>query len=243
MNNLITDVLGLRVGNAHDDIARTGATVILPDVAVVCGVDVRGGGPGTRETDALAPENLVETIDAIVLSGGSVYGLAAADGVAAILGSQGKGFGLTDLDGVPKSPVIPSAILYDLANGGAACRRIAHSEFGHLKLPLPILFWVPMVQALAHVQARFAVAWAQPAKPRMTASQLELLSQSTALAASSCQALMHFGLGPLSKMGKLGGNARPPICVSLVMIGAWRKPIQLQGAPIQPSPASPQTLR
>ena len=118
MNNLITDVLGLRVGNAHDDIARTGATVILPDVAVVCGVDVRGGGPGTRETDALAPENLVETIDAIVLSGGSVYGLAAADGVAAILGSQGKGFGLTDLDGVPKSPVIPSAILYDLANGG-----------------------------------------------------------------------------------------------------------------------------
>jgi L-aminopeptidase/D-esterase-like protein len=118
LENLITDVAGLRVGNAHDIAAMTGSTVILPDVAAVCGVDVRGGGPGTRETDALAPENLVEAIDAIVLSGGSVYGLAAADGVAAILGSQGKGFGLSDISGVPRSPVIPSAILYDLANGG-----------------------------------------------------------------------------------------------------------------------------
>jgi L-aminopeptidase/D-esterase-like protein len=118
LKNLITDVPGLKIGNAHDAVALTGTTVILPDAAAVCGVDVRGGGPGTRETDALAPENLVEAIDAIVLSGGSVYGLAAADGVAAIMGSQGKGFGLMDLPGVPKSPVIPAAILYDLANGG-----------------------------------------------------------------------------------------------------------------------------
>jgi L-aminopeptidase/D-esterase-like protein len=116
--NLITDVPGIKVGNAHHAAALTGTTVILPDVAAVCGVDVRGGGPGTRETDALAPENLVEAIDAIVLSGGSVYGLAAADGVAALMGSQGKGFGLVDLSGVPKSPVVPAAILYDLANGG-----------------------------------------------------------------------------------------------------------------------------
>jgi L-aminopeptidase/D-esterase-like protein len=118
LKNLITDVQGLKIGNAHNSETLTGTTIILPDVAAVCGVDVRGGGPGTRETDALAPENLVDAIDAIVLSGGSVYGLAAADGVAAILGSQGKGFGLMDLPGVPRSPVIPSAILYDLANGG-----------------------------------------------------------------------------------------------------------------------------
>jgi L-aminopeptidase/D-esterase-like protein len=117
-NNLITDVPGLRVGNAHNADILTGTTVILPDVAAVCGVDVRGGGPGTRETDALAPENLVDAIDAIVLSGGSVYGLGAADGVAAVMGSQGRGFGLMDLPGVPKSPVVPAAILYDLANGG-----------------------------------------------------------------------------------------------------------------------------
>jgi L-aminopeptidase/D-esterase-like protein len=116
--NLITDVPGLLVGNAHDVGALTGTTVVLPNVAAVCGVDVRGGGPGTRETDALAPENLVDAIDALVLSGGSVYGLAAADGVAATLGSRGRGFALMDVPGVPRSPVIPAAILYDLANGG-----------------------------------------------------------------------------------------------------------------------------
>ena len=116
--NLITDVPGLRVGQAHDAAARTGVTVILPDDRAVCGVDVRGGGPGTRETDALAPENLVEAIDAVVLSGGSVYGLAAADGVVGWLGARGRGYGLIGRAGVPVSPVVPGAILYDLANGG-----------------------------------------------------------------------------------------------------------------------------
>uniref|UniRef100_UPI00286C70B9 P1 family peptidase n=1 Tax=Phenylobacterium sp. TaxID=1871053 RepID=UPI00286C70B9 len=90
----------------------------LPDARAVAACDVRGGGPGTRETDALSPETLVEAIDAIVLSGGSVYGLAAADGVAAWLGARGRGYGLVNRPGVPVSPVIPSAILYDLANGG-----------------------------------------------------------------------------------------------------------------------------
>jgi L-aminopeptidase/D-esterase-like protein len=116
--NLITDVPGLKIGQAEDVAALTGVTVLYPDVAAVCGVDVRGGGPGTRESDALAPENLVDAIDALVLSGGSVYGLAAADGVASVLGARGRGFGLIDLPGVPRSPVVPAAILYDLANGG-----------------------------------------------------------------------------------------------------------------------------
>jgi L-aminopeptidase/D-esterase-like protein len=116
--NLITDVAGLSVGQAEDAAARTGVTVILPDQAAVCACDVRGGGPGTRETDALAPETLVEAIDAVVLSGGSVYGLAAADGVTAWLGAQGRGYGLVRAPGVPPSPVVPAAILYDLANGG-----------------------------------------------------------------------------------------------------------------------------
>ena len=116
--NSITDVPGLKVGQAHDVVARTGVTVILPDDRAVAAVDVRGGGPGTRETDALAPENLVEAIDAIVLSGGSVYGLAAGDGVVSWLGVQGRGYGLLGRAGVPLSPVVPGAILYDLANGG-----------------------------------------------------------------------------------------------------------------------------
>src|SRR5471032_2383168 len=116
--NLITDVPGLLVGQAMDAAARTGVTVILTDERAVCAVDVRGGGPGTRETDILAAETLVEAVDAVVLSGGSVYGLAAADGVAAWLGARGRGFGLVERPGVPKSPIVPAAILYDLANGG-----------------------------------------------------------------------------------------------------------------------------
>ena len=116
--NTLTDVKGVMVGCAEDAGVRSGVTVIVPVERAICAVDVRGGGPGTRETDALAAENLVEAIDAIVLSGGSVYGLGAADGVTAAMGAQGKGFGLIDMPGVPRSPVIPAAILYDVANGG-----------------------------------------------------------------------------------------------------------------------------
>jgi L-aminopeptidase/D-esterase-like protein len=117
--NLITDVAGLRIGQSEDSKAITGVTVILPDERAVCAVDVRGGGPGTRETDALNAWNLVHSVDAVVLSGGSVYGLAAADGVATWLGAHGRGFvAVPDLV-VPRSPIVPAAILFDLANGGA----------------------------------------------------------------------------------------------------------------------------
>lgn len=116
--NLITDVPGLKVGQAHDAAARTGVTVILPDDRAVCAVDVRGGAPGTRETDALAPDNLVDAVDAVVLSGGSVYGLAAADGVVAWLGARGRGYQLASAPEIPPSPVVPAAILFDMANGG-----------------------------------------------------------------------------------------------------------------------------
>lgn len=116
--NSLSDVQGLSIGCAEDESVLTGVTVIVPDERAVCAAESLGGGPGTRETDALAAENLVDAVDAVVLAGGSVYGLAAADGVAAAMGAEGKGFGLIDLPGVPRSPVIPAAILYDLANGG-----------------------------------------------------------------------------------------------------------------------------
>jgi L-aminopeptidase/D-esterase-like protein len=138
--NSLTDVAGLRVGCAEDPRALTGVTVIVPNERAVCAVDIRGGGPGTRETDALAAENLVDAVDAVVLAGGSVYGLAAADGVVAALGAQGKGFGLAAAPGAPLSPVVPAAILYDLANGGdkswgdappyAALGRAAYAALG-----------------------------------------------------------------------------------------------------------------
>ncbi|HYD87097.1 MAG TPA: P1 family peptidase [Vitreimonas sp.] len=116
--NSLSDVQGLSIGCAEDAKALTGVTVIVPEARAVCAVDVRGGGPGTRETDALAAENLVDAVDAVVLAGGSVYGLGAADGVVAAMGAEGKGFALRDVPGVPRSPVVPAAILYDLANGG-----------------------------------------------------------------------------------------------------------------------------
>lgn len=116
--NLITDVPGLSVGQADDAASRSGVTVILPDERVVCGVDARGGAPGTRETDAVAPDTLVEAVDAIVLAGGSVFGLAAADGVATWLAARGRGYRIGGASGPPPSPVVPAAILYDLANGG-----------------------------------------------------------------------------------------------------------------------------
>lgn len=116
--NDITDVPGIKVGQAHDDAARTGVTVVMPDAPAIIAGDIRGGGPGTRETDLLDPSSLVERADAVVLAGGSSYGLGAADGVVAHLGARGKGFRLIDMPGIPPSPIVPAAILFDLANGG-----------------------------------------------------------------------------------------------------------------------------
>lgn len=117
--NLITDIDGLFVGQAEDAGVRTGVTVIVPESPCLGAVVVAGGGPGTRETDLLGPARLVSGhIDAICLSGGSAFGLAAADGVMAGLKARGRGFALMARPGVPATPIVPAAILYDLANGG-----------------------------------------------------------------------------------------------------------------------------
>lgn len=112
--NLITDVAGIRVGNAEDPRVRTGVTVVLPERPAVAAVDVRGGAPGTRETDALDPACLVETIDAVVLSGGSAFGLEAASAAMTWLAARGVGFPV----GEARIPIVPAAILFDLLNGG-----------------------------------------------------------------------------------------------------------------------------
>lgn len=114
--NLITDIAGLTVGHATDEKVASGVTALLCTPGWNAAVDVRGGGPGTRETDALAAENLVGRAHAVVLAGGSVFGLGAADGVAAALSSQGVGLVLRP--GSPAIPIVPSAVLHDLANGG-----------------------------------------------------------------------------------------------------------------------------
>ena len=113
--NLITDIAGLKVGHAIDEAARTGVSVIVPDAPAVIAASIAGGGPGTRETDALKPSSMVEKADAVVLSGGSVYGLDAASGVTAAMGAQGRGYPT----GAPQpSPIVPAAILFDVGNGG-----------------------------------------------------------------------------------------------------------------------------
>ncbi|WP_461428563.1 P1 family peptidase [Gymnodinialimonas sp.] len=112
--NLITDVAGLRVGNAQNDVIKTGATVLVGDAPFVAGVQVMGGAPGTRETDLLAPDKTVQSADALVLSGGSAFGLDAASGVADALRAQGRGFAVGD----QVVPIVPAAILFDLINGG-----------------------------------------------------------------------------------------------------------------------------
>ena len=112
--NLITDVPGLLVGNASDEKLKSGTTVVVADKPFHASVDVRGGAPGTRETDLLAPDKLVDAIDAIVLSGGSAFGLDAASGVMDALHSQGRGFEV----GSVRVPLVSSAIVFDLLNGG-----------------------------------------------------------------------------------------------------------------------------
>lgn len=110
----MTDVPGIWVGHYTDTTAASGTTVVICNDGAVGGVDVRGAAPGTRETDLLAPENLVEKVHAVCFSGGSVYGLAAADGVVRHLESRAIGF---PLDDTHVAPIVPAAVLFDLGRG------------------------------------------------------------------------------------------------------------------------------
>jgi L-aminopeptidase/D-esterase-like protein len=125
LHNAITDVPGIEVGQVTDLEALTGCTVILCRAGAVCGVDVRGGGPGTRETDLLDPVSLVQQIHAVLLSGGSAFGLDAAGGVMRYLEEQGIGYDI----GIARVPIVPAAILLDLGLGSSKVRPDA--EMGY----------------------------------------------------------------------------------------------------------------
>ena len=125
-HDAITDVAGVRVGHTTRDEPGwlTGVTIVVPPPGTVGGVDVRGGGPGTRETDLLDPRNLVDRVDAVLLGGGSAFGLAAADGVMEALADDGRGWPMaTPPDPGRVVPVVPAAILFDLGRGGAWTHR------------------------------------------------------------------------------------------------------------------------
>ncbi len=129
LRNLITDILGLRVGHAGSAALGSGSTVILFDRPVAASLDVRGGGPGTRETALLDPAQTIEGIDSIVLSGGSAYGLDAASGTQAYLREIGRGFKVREA----LVPIVPAAILFDLLSGGNKDwgRYPPYREFGY----------------------------------------------------------------------------------------------------------------
>lgn len=130
--NLITDVAGLKVGHADDEKLKSGVTAILCEEPAVASVQVLGGAPGTRETDLLEPHNTVGHVDAFVLSGGSAFGLDAASGVQAALLEAGRGFPA----GAYRVPIVPAAILFDLANGGDKDwgKYPPYRELGHAAL-------------------------------------------------------------------------------------------------------------
>ncbi|MGC8880257.1 MAG: P1 family peptidase [Anaerolineae bacterium] len=125
MHNAITDVLGIEVGHYTDLSAVTGCTVVLCREGAVAGVDVRGSAPGTRETDLLRPVNLVQQVHAVVLSGGSAYGLDVASGVMRWLEERGIGFNV----GVGVVPIVPAAVLFDLTIGRADIRPNAEAGY------------------------------------------------------------------------------------------------------------------
>ena len=129
MRNLITDVAGLKVGHADDMVLGSGVTVIAFDEPAVASIDVRGGGPGTRETALLDPAQTVSGIDAIVFSGGSAFGLDAASGAQAWLRERGRGFPV----GFARVPIVPGAVLFDLLSGGDKNwgRYPPYRELGH----------------------------------------------------------------------------------------------------------------
>lgn len=125
MHNALTDIPGITVGHWTDLEAATGCTVILCPAGAVAGVDVRGGAPGTRETDLLNPVCTVEQIHALCLTGGSAYGLAAADGVMRWLEERGHGFDVR----VARVPIVPTAVIFDLALGRADIRPDAAAGY------------------------------------------------------------------------------------------------------------------
>ena len=130
----ITDVAGLSVGHATERARPTGCSVVLCEAGATCGVDVRGAAPGTRETDLLRPDNLVEQVHAVLLSGGSAFGLDAAGGVMRWLEERGHGFAV----GALRVPIVPAAVLFDLWVGDASIRPDAAAGFAACEAATPL---------------------------------------------------------------------------------------------------------
>jgi L-aminopeptidase/D-esterase-like protein len=201
---------GLKVGHAHCPVARTGVTLLLPDAPVVMACDVRGGGPGTRETDALEPSTLVERVHGLVLAGGSVFGLEAASELAVVLARAGIGLPVTEDVCVP---VLPSAILFDLANGGdKSWARTGGAEPPYRRLARDAFSALSSDSAEGAVGAAFgARAGSRAGGIGIARADLDGGGQVAALIAVNCFGEVEAGeppsMGPVP-MPKLGGRTK-----------------------------------
>jgi L-aminopeptidase/D-esterase-like protein len=212
MRNLITDVKGLRIGQAHDAAAATGVTVALFDRPTIASVAVLGGAPGTRDTALLAPEMTVEHVDAIVLSGGSAWGLAAADGVMSWLASEGRGFPV----GQFRVPIVPQAILFDLANGGEKPWARGETEAPYRRLGSLAASQAAADFALGTIGAGYGAttvnlkggigsASARAATGQMVGALVAVNAVGTATIGNG----PHFWAGPYEREGEFGGLGWP----------------------------------
>lgn len=184
--NLITDVAGLRVGNAQDTRIKTGTTVLLGEQPFTASVAVMGGAPGTRETDLLAPDKSVTAVDALVLSGGSTFGLAAAQGVMDGLHAMGRGFAVHGA----RVPIVPAAIIFDLVNGGDKDWPVnPYPELGH--------------SALAAASAEFALGSTGAGTGAMTAMHKGGLGSASLVLSSGAT------VGALVAVNPLGSPVTP----------------------------------
>lgn len=209
--NRITDIAGIRVGHAEDARIASGVTALVFDTPFVCAVDVRGGGPGTRETDLLDPASTVPAVDALVLSGGSAFGLDAAAGVVAHLREAGRGFAVGDV----RVPIVPGAILFDLLNGGdkAWGRFPPYRDLGYAAAGLACGGAFPLGSVGAGYGARTAnlkggLGSASSAVPGLSA-QVGALVAVNAFSRVTMGRGPHFWAAPFERDGEYGGLGLP----------------------------------
>lgn len=212
MRNLITDVRGVLVGNAEDATAATGVTVALFERPSIASVAVLGGAPGTRDTALLEPGMTVEHVDGIVLSGGSAWGLSAADGVMARLAAEGRGFPV----GSYRVPIVPQAILFDLANGGDKPFARGEGEAPYRTLAEAASAAAAAEFALGSVGAGFGATTANlkgglgSASARAATGQVVgALVAVNAVGTATIGDTPHFWAAPYEQGGEFGGRGWP----------------------------------
>lgn len=231
--NLITDVPGLTVGHADDPRLRSGVTVILPGAPARAAADLRGGATGTRETETMADAGLVNELHALVLSGGSAFGLDAATGVQSFLREKGVGFAI----GPARVPIVPQAILFDLLNGGDKDWGL-HPPYRDMAYEAARLVAADFALGTAGAGFGATVAWKQPGSRMMGGLGSASLVRANGIVVGALAAVNaagsvtigdtpYFWAAPLEYGGEFGGLGWPPARADMA------PPLIVKGGPVQ----------